>query len=93
MLSKLKLLGKRVKREIKVYQLVARDKRTPRLAKVVLGIAIGYALMPFDLIPDFIPVLGYVDDAIILPILFVIALKLIPKEIIEDHRRAVDQAE
>lgn len=91
MFNQLKLLGKRVKREIKVYQLVARDKRTPRLAKIVLGIAIGYALMPFDLIPDFIPVLGYVDDAIILPILFVIALKLIPKEIIEDHKRAVDQ--
>lgn len=91
MLNKLKLLGKRVKREIKVYQLVAKDKRTPRLAKIILGIAIGYALLPFDLIPDFIPVLGYLDDAIILPILFVIALKLIPKEIIEDHKKAVDQ--
>ncbi len=92
MLNKLKLLGKRVKREIKVYQLVAKDKRTPRLAKIVLGIAVGYALLPFDLIPDFIPILGYIDDAIILPILFVVAMKLIPKEIVEDHRRAIDQA-
>ena len=89
--DKLKKLGKQLKREIKVYRLVARDKRTPRLGKIVLGLAIGYAVLPFDLIPDFIPVFGYLDDVIIVPILFTIAIKLIPKGVIEDCRKKISK--
>lgn len=87
MLEKLKLLGKKVKREVKVYQLVFKDPKTPGIAKFFLGLTIAYALSPIDLIPDFIPIIGYLDDAIILPFLFFIALRFIPKEIIEKHRK------
>jgi len=86
----LKSIGRNLKHEIKVYQLVLRDSRTPRLAKFLLGLAVGYALLPFDIIPDFIPVIGHLDDVIIVPALIVIALRMIPKEVVEDCRIRVN---
>ena len=83
------------KRELIVYQRVLRDKRTPVVAKLFLGLAIGYLLMPFDLIPDFIPVIGHLDDVVILPALVFLALRRIPREIVAKHREQVareDQA-
>jgi len=91
MFERLKTIGKNLKREIKVYQRVIKDPRTPRLPKLLLGLAVGYALMPFDLIPDFIPVLGHLDDVIIVPALVILALKFIPKEVIEDCRASVKE--
>ncbi len=90
MFETLKTTGKNLKRELKVYQLVLKDSRTPKLAKYLLGLAVGYTLLPFDIIPDFIPVIGHLDDVIIVPILVIIALKIIPKEIIEDCRLKVN---
>ena len=87
MFDHLKAVGKTLKRELQVYQLVLKDARTPKLAKWLLGLAVGYALLPFDLIPDFIPVIGHLDDAIIVPTLVIIALKMIPEEVIADCRR------
>ncbi len=86
MFEKLKSLGTQIKRELRVYQLVLKDSRTPRTAKCLLGLVIGYLLLPFDIIPNFIPVLGHLDDLIIVPALVIIALKMIPKEVIEDYR-------
>jgi uncharacterized membrane protein YkvA (DUF1232 family) len=86
MLTKLKAVGRGLKQELRVYRLVLQDKRTPKMARIILGMAVGYALMPFDLIPDFIPVIGHIDDAIILPLLVMAALKMIPAEIVEDCR-------
>lgn len=84
-------LYKSLKREIKVYKLVLKDKRTQRVAKFFLGLAVSYIFLPFDLIPDFIPVLGHVDDVIIIPLLIYIALKLIPNEVILDNRRKLNE--
>lgn len=86
MFAKLKSVGKNLKHELKVYQLVINDSRTPKLSKFLLGLAIGYALLPFDIIPDFIPIIGHLDDVIIVPALVIMALKMIPKEVIEDCR-------
>jgi len=83
------------KRELIVYQRVFRDERTPVVAKLFLDLAIGYLLMPFDLIPDFIPVIGRLDDVVIVPALVFIALRYIPREIVAEHREQVargDQA-
>ena len=63
-----------------------RDPRTPWYAKLWSAIVAGYAFSPIDLIPDFIPVLGYLDDSIILPIGIVIAIRLIPKDVLSDSR-------
>ena len=76
-----------IMREINVYRLVLKDPRTPRPAKWLLAVAIGYTLLPIDLIPDFIPVLGYLDDVIIVPTLIILAVKMIPKEVISDCRK------
>ena len=83
-------IRRNVKKEIRIYQAVLKDKRTPFLGKLFLGMAVGYFFLPFDLIPDFIPVLGYVDDVVIIPALIFFALKLIPKAIVEEHRKRVE---
>jgi uncharacterized membrane protein YkvA (DUF1232 family) len=85
--SRLKLL-----REIRLYALIIKDPRTPRLAKILLGLAVFYALSPFDLIPDFIPVIGHLDDMILVPAIVFIALKLVPKEIIENYKTKVQDS-
>jgi len=81
-----KALGRRFKEELRVYRVVLQDNRTPKLAKWLLGIAVAYAASPVDLIPDFIPVIGYLDDLVILPLLVITAVKLIPPSVIEDCR-------
>jgi uncharacterized membrane protein YkvA (DUF1232 family) len=90
MLDRLKTIGRTVKRELVVYQLVRKDERTPKLAKWLLGLAIGYTLLPFDLIPDFIPVIGHLDDVIIVPALVIVALKLIPENVLAECRRKAE---
>jgi uncharacterized membrane protein YkvA (DUF1232 family) len=89
MFDNLKALGRTIKDELRVYQLVLKDARTPRPAKILLWLVVGYTLLPFDIIPDFIPVVGHLDDVIIVPALFVFALKIIPKEVVEDCRKTV----
>ena len=75
MFYQLKSIAKNLKRELKFYQLMLQDARMPRMPKWLLGIAVGYVLLPFDLIPDFIPIIGHLDDAVLVPLLIFIALK------------------
>ena len=86
MLETLKSIGQRIRREVKVYQLLLKDSRVPRPSKWLLGLAIGYLLSPIDLIPDFIPVLGQIDDLIIVPFLLTLALRFIPNQVIDGCR-------
>ncbi|HOJ92748.1 MAG TPA: DUF1232 domain-containing protein [Dictyoglomaceae bacterium] len=83
-------LSKKVK-ELRDYlsalYLAYKRKDTPIIAKIFVGLTVGYALSPIDIIPDFIPILGYLDDLIILPLLIYLSIKLIPKNILEECRK------
>ena len=81
----------RAKREFQVLKLIVQDTRTPRISKWMLGFAIAYVAMPFDIIPDFIPILGQLDDLLIVPLLLVLAMKMIPGYVISDCRRRATQ--
>ena len=82
----LKLRAKKLKSELQVLVIVYKDKRTPLFAKILIGITVGYLLSPIDLIPDFIPVLGLLDDLIIVPFLIRLSIKLIPPKILNEAR-------
>ena len=86
MFEKLKSLGKQLKREFAAYRLVLKHPQTPWVAKLFLGLAVGYLLLPFDLIPDFIPVLGYLDDLLIVPAGIWLAFRLIPAPVLQELR-------
>jgi uncharacterized membrane protein YkvA (DUF1232 family) len=88
-----KEIARSFKRELLVYRRVLRDERTPLSAKLFLALAIGYFCMPFDLIPDFIPVIGHLDDAIVVSALVLAALRLVPREIVSHHREQVVREE
>jgi uncharacterized membrane protein YkvA (DUF1232 family) len=83
-----KAFAKRIKRQLAIWQSVLRHPRTGRVPKALLWFAIGYALMPFDLIPDFIPILGWLDDLILVAVPIVIAIKLVPADILAECRAA-----
>ena len=87
--EKLKARAEALKNEVLALSLALKDRRTPLLAKILIGLTVSYALSPIDLIPDFIPVLGYVDDLIVLPALIAISIKLIPPAILTDCRARV----
>lgn len=76
--AQLKALAGRLKQEFQFYRALQAHPQTPRLAKVLLWLAIGYVLLPFDLIPDFIPLIGQLDEMVIIPLLLYVALKLTP---------------
>ena len=82
----LKARAKKLKTDIPALFLAIKDNDTPILAKVFAGITVAYALSPIDLVPDFIPVLGYLDDVIILPLLIALTIKYIPKDVLERSR-------
>lgn len=84
--QKIKARAARIKSEIHALYLAARDPRTPWYAKLVVAGVVTYALSPIDLIPDFIPVLGHLDDLLLIPLGIILAVKLIPKSILDDCR-------
>lgn len=76
-----------LKRETYAIYLAYRDPRVPWYAKVLIAFVVVHTLSPVDLIPDFIPVLGYLDDLIIAPLGIVLALKMIPEDVMDESRR------
>lgn len=70
-----------------------RDPRTPWLAKGLLGVAVAYTLSPVDLIPDFVPVLGHLDDLLVVPALVWLATRMIPAQVLRDARLTVRNGE
>ena len=83
---KIKEKAKQLKQEIPAVFIALKKKETPVIAKIFAALTVGYALSPIDLVPDFIPVLGYLDDVILLPLLVSLTLKFIPKDIWEQSK-------
>ena len=82
----LRARAKQLKTDIPAVFLALKDARTPWPAKALAGLVVVYALSPVDLIPDFIPVLGYLDDVILLPFLIALTIRFIPQELFEHYR-------
>ena len=88
--DRLRRAYRRARAELAIYQRVMRHPRTPPAARWCLGLAVGYLVTPIDLIPDFIPVLGQLDDIVIVPALVGVARRLIPREVWQECRQNVD---
>jgi uncharacterized membrane protein YkvA (DUF1232 family) len=87
-LDRAKQWARAIKRDVIAIWLAARDPRTPLTARILAACVAAYALSPVDLIPDFIPVLGYLDDLLIVPLGILAVVKLIPAPLMAEHRAA-----
>lgn len=92
-LDRLKVWARQIKKNLKVLQTAFTDKSVPWYAKAIIVLTVAYALSPVDLIPDFIPVLGLLDDLLILPLLIYIAIKLIPADTLQHCRHLAETNE
>ena len=90
MLERARAWATRMRRETMAVYLAIRDPRTPWIAKLVGGLVVAYAASPIDLVPDFVPVLGMVDDLLIVPLGLWLTVRLIPHEILEQARARAD---
>lgn len=86
MIERWKQRAKQLKRETYALYLACRDPRTPWYARLLAACVVGYAFSPIDLIPDFIPVLGYLDDLILVPLGIAVVLKMIPPPVLAECR-------
>ena len=89
LISRLKKKASELTCQLQILHIAYRDPRTPWHAKAFGALVIAYALSPIDLIPDFIPVLGYLDDLILLPLGIAYAIRMIPPEVMDESRRRV----
>ena len=88
LLAALKDWARGLKRDVAALWLALRDPRVPWVAKAVAAVVVAYALSPIDLIPDFIPVLGYLDDLLLVPLGILLAVRLIPADLMAEFRAA-----
>ena len=88
-LKKIIKKGLLVKQNIELYRALYSDPRVPRKARWLLWIAIGYTILPFDIIPDFIPVIGHLDDVVIIPFLLGLAINMVPKDVYQEHHKRI----
>jgi uncharacterized membrane protein YkvA (DUF1232 family) len=87
MADRLRDWARLIKRDVVALYLAARDPRVPWYAKALAALVAGYALSPIDLIPDFVPVVGYLDDVILVPLGILLVVQLIPPTIMAEHRQ------
>jgi uncharacterized membrane protein YkvA (DUF1232 family) len=80
-------------RELRVYQLILKHERTPRITRWLLGAAIAYALSPIDLIPDWIPIIGHLDDVLIVPLMVWLSLRFVPAEVVSECRARAGESD
>jgi len=93
MLERAKNWARTVRRDTRALWLAARDPRTPALAKYLAIALVAYALSPIDLIPDFVPILGMLDDIVILPLGMLLLVRMIPAELMQDLRERAARIE
>ncbi|HWA19346.1 MAG TPA: YkvA family protein [Devosia sp.] len=86
MFDRAKIWARAIKRDVVALWIAARDPRTPWIAKLAAGAVAAYALSPIDLIPDFVPVLGYLDDLLIVPLGILLVIRLIPEPLMTEFR-------
>jgi uncharacterized membrane protein YkvA (DUF1232 family) len=91
LLEKIRGWAKRIKRDAVTLWFAYKHPGTPLLAKALCVFVVAYALSPIDLVPDFVPVLGYVDDALLLPALIWVAIRLMPSAVLEECRGRADE--
>lgn len=91
LLDSLKERARALKRDTIALWIAYRDPRTPWYAKVFSAVVVAYAFCPIDLIPDFVPILGYLDDLVLIPAGIALALKMIPAEVMADARVRADE--
>lgn len=92
-IEKLKAWARSIKRDVLALWIAAHDLRTPWHAKALAGFVAAYALSPIDLIPDFIPVLGYLDDLVLVPLGIALAVRLIPPALLSEYRETAAQSD
>jgi uncharacterized membrane protein YkvA (DUF1232 family) len=90
--DQLRTWARAVKAESVALYFAARHPRTPWYAKALIAVVVAYALSPIDLIPDFIPVLGYLDDVILVPAGIALAVKLVPRDVMDECRARANEA-
>ncbi|MBD0270558.1 MAG: DUF1232 domain-containing protein [Acetobacteraceae bacterium] len=93
MWRRIKDRARAVRRDVHALWLAARDPRTPWYARAFALAVAAYALSPIDLIPDFVPVLGYLDEVILLPPAILLAIRLVPPEVMAEHRATAAAAQ
>jgi uncharacterized membrane protein YkvA (DUF1232 family) len=93
MFTRLKKWANIAKRDVVALWIAARDPRTPRSAKLVAGVTAAYALSPIDLIPDFIPVVGYLDDLVLVPLGIWLAVRMVPVALMVEFRAQAEDLE
>lgn len=86
MREKLKNWARTIKRDVVALYFAVRDPRAPWFAKALGLVVVGYAISPIDLIPDFIPVLGYLDDVILVPLGILLVVRMMPADVMAEHR-------
>ena len=92
LMNKAREASHRLRRDAHMLWIAARDSRTPFVAKAIAGLVAAYALSPIDLIPDFVPIFGMLDELVIVPLGLAVAIRLVPADLLAEFREQADRA-